>query len=112
MLPLAAKQFHSAVPSFAVKNKRRLHSSRRSSRTLLFSLNLFLSLHNFSRLGRTVSRNRRNIRRSHAANPKLLPQFRINARKDVLVLFQEGPNILPALANTLALVAVPRAAFV
>src|SRR5271167_1451310 len=108
MPPQAAKQFHSAIPSFAAeKTSAGCIAVGAHPKHSLF-LNLFLSLHHFPCLGRTVGRDWRNIRWSRTTNPKLLPQFHIHARKNVLVLFQESPNILPALANTFTLVAVPR----
>jgi hypothetical protein len=78
----------------------------------LFDL-LFAS-NNFLRLGRSISRNRRNITDcgTSARNAQLLPQLRVHTGKDVLVLLQEGADVLAALSDALALVAVPCAALV
>ena len=76
------------------------------------SLQLFLTLHNFLRLLRTILRSRRNLNIVRSLDPQLLTQFRIDARERVLVLLQVAANIFTALPNALALVAVSRARLV
>src|ERR1700722_2644261 len=75
--------------------------------------NLLLASNNFLRLRLAIDRYRRNINVGIlSADPELLANLGVDASKDFLVLLEEVADVFTALADALALVAVPGAALV